>query len=93
MTHTPRLQVFDYLVDSSAEAGAISNQGTPDLKAVTAQKNIAQGQDGVGNSAAGGGVYSGGSLTMERGALIANNQAMLTSATSHGRGARSSAIF
>jgi hypothetical protein len=70
---------------SSAEGGAIYNQGTLDLRAVTVQNNIAQGQQGAagygsaatpGQFAAGGGIYSSGSLTLEGGTLVQNNQAI-----------------
>lgn len=70
---------------SSAEGGAIYNQGTLDLNGVTVQNNIAQGQQGasgvrgtatVGQSAAGGGIYSSGSLTLEGGTSVQDNQAL-----------------
>jgi hypothetical protein len=70
---------------SSAEGGAIFNQGTVDLNAVTVQNNIARGQQGVstiaskatpGQSAAGGGIYSNGALTLEGGTIVQNNQAI-----------------
>jgi hypothetical protein len=70
---------------SSAEGGAIYNQGTLVLSAVTVQGNVAQGSDGVtknngtvspGNAAAGGGIWSGSSLTLQNGTLVQNNQAI-----------------
>jgi hypothetical protein len=70
---------------SSAEGGAIFNQGTADLDAVTVQNNIARGKPGVstiaskatpGQSAAGGGIYSNGALTLEAGTIVQNNQAI-----------------
>jgi hypothetical protein len=70
---------------SGAVGGAIFNQGTLDLIAVTVQNNIAQGIQGKngpvsvatpGQSAAGGGIYSSGSLTLEGGTIVQNNQAI-----------------
>ena len=70
---------------AASEGGAIYNQGTLVLSAVTVQGNVAQGSDGVskkngtgtpGNAAAGGGIWSNGSLTLENGSLVQNNQAI-----------------
>jgi hypothetical protein len=64
----------------SAEGGAIYNQGTLDLNAVTVQNNVAQGSNGAprqaGQAAAGGGLYSSGALTLEGGSLVQSNQAL-----------------
>jgi hypothetical protein len=75
---------------SSAEGGAIYNQGNLILSAVTVQNNVAQGSPGgfgcplhecklkpiPGRPAAGGGIWSGSSLTLENGTLVQNNQAI-----------------
>jgi hypothetical protein len=71
---------------SSAEGGAIYNQGTLVLSAVTVQGNVAEGSDGIvvkynqratpGNAAAGGGIWSYGSLTLENGTVVQNNHAI-----------------
>jgi hypothetical protein len=69
---------------SSAEGGAIYNQGTLVLSAVTVQGNVAQGSDGVsnsgtgdnGNACAGGGIWSNGSLTLQNGTIVQTNQAI-----------------
>jgi hypothetical protein len=70
---------------SSAEGGAIYNQGTLVLSAVTVQNNVVDGSYGQngknkqspsgapGQDAAGGGIWSSGSLTCENGTLIQNN--------------------
>ena len=65
---------------SSAEGGAIFNQGTLVLSAVTVQNNGAVGSAGkdgtnkdnagAGADAAGGGIWSSGSLTCENGTVI-----------------------
>jgi hypothetical protein len=69
----------------SAEGGAIYNQGTLVLSAVTVQGNTAQGSDGTvtnnkhgspGKDAAGGAIWSAGTLTLENGSLIQSNQAI-----------------
>jgi hypothetical protein len=63
---------------SASEGGAIFNQGTLVLSGVTVQGNIAAGSDGLrknGNDASGGGVWSGGSLTLENGTVVQNNEA------------------
>jgi hypothetical protein len=65
----------------SAQGGAIDNQGALDLNAVIVQNNIAQGSPSwdasvPGSSAMGGGIYSGGALTLEGGTLVQNNQAL-----------------
>jgi hypothetical protein len=70
---------------SSAEGGAIFNQGSLTLSGVTVQGNSAVGSSGAdaknknenggnGQDAAGGGIYSNGSLSLENGSLIQNNQ-------------------
>ena len=75
---------------SSAEGGAIYNQGNLILSAVTVQNNLAQGSPGSsgcplhecklkpipGGPAAGGGIWSSSSLTLENGTLVRNNQAI-----------------
>jgi hypothetical protein len=68
-----------------AEGGAIYNhdQATLDLNGVTVQNNIAQGVDGRGGPAAGGGIFSSGTLTLEGGTTVQNNEAL------GGAGARS----
>jgi hypothetical protein len=65
----------------TAAGGGIYNQGTLDLKGVTVQNNIAQGQNstvpgGEGATALGGGIYSSGTLTLEGGCKVQNNQAV-----------------
>jgi hypothetical protein len=69
----------------SAEGGAIYNQGTSDLSGVTVQGNTTQGSNGVvtsnknngaGSDAAGGAIWSAGTLTLENGTSIQNNQAI-----------------
>jgi hypothetical protein len=59
----------------SARGGAVYNQGSLDLNAVTVQNNIARGL-GYHPAAAGGGVYSNSALTMEGGTKVQNNQAL-----------------
>jgi hypothetical protein len=69
---------------SAAEGGAIWNQGTLVLSAVTVQSNTAQGSDGgsdganglAGNDAAGAGLWSAGSLTLQSSTLVQNNHAI-----------------
>jgi hypothetical protein len=75
---------------ASAEGGAIYNQGTLVLSAVIVQNNLAQGSNGAnghnsgvnnstggaGADAAGGGIWSNASLTLENGSVIRNNQAI-----------------
>jgi hypothetical protein len=69
---------------AASEGGAIYNQGTLVLSAVTVQYNIAIGSDGkvgtsinnhggAGADAAGGGIWSSGALTCENGTVIQNN--------------------
>jgi hypothetical protein len=64
---------------TAAEGGAIYNQGTSVLSAVTLQSNAAQGSNGAsgqaGGDASGGAVWSGSSLTMENGTVVQNNLA------------------
>src|SRR5262249_5430757 len=86
---------------SSAEGGAIYNQGNLILSAVTVQNDLAQSSPGSsgcplrecelrpipGGPAAGGGVWSGSSLTLENGTLVHNNQAI------GGTGAMASQFF
>src|SRR5262249_15721460 len=70
---------------SSAEGGALFNQGSLVLSAVTVQNNGAVGSDGkpgttkdnagVGADGAGGGIWSSGALTCENGTVIQNNYA------------------
>jgi hypothetical protein len=65
---------------SSAEGGAIHNQGTLVLSGVTVQSNTAQGSDGANNQAgedgSGGGVWSASSVTLDNGTLLENNRAI-----------------
>jgi hypothetical protein len=73
---------------TAAQGGALYNQGSLLLSAVTVQNNIAQGADGVngkgsypyagtpGQSAWGGGIYSNGSLTLENGSQLLSNQVL-----------------
>jgi hypothetical protein len=77
---------------SSAEGGAIFNQGTLVLSSVTAQGNVAQGSCGTtgtatkrhqsggsggnGQDAAGGAIWSNFALTLENGTLVQNNLAL-----------------
>jgi hypothetical protein len=69
---------------SSAEGGAIYNQGSLILNGVTVQNNTAQGSDGTGakgqsangQDAAGGGIWSRGNLTLANGTVIQSNQAV-----------------
>jgi hypothetical protein len=67
----------------AAHGGAIYSQGTLVLSGVTVQNNIAQGPDApkktgnpFGLQAAGGGIWALGSLTLENGTVIQNNQAV-----------------
>jgi hypothetical protein len=64
---------------SSAEGGAIDNQGSLVLNGVTVQNNSAVGSNGsgkkTGQDAAGGGIWSSGSLTLANGTVIQSNQA------------------
>jgi hypothetical protein len=69
--------------DSSAEGGAIYNQGSLALNGVTVRDNTARGSNGVyaskkvnGQDAAGGGVWSSGALVLENGTLVQGNQAV-----------------
>jgi hypothetical protein len=73
---------------SSAEGGAIYNQGSLVLSALTVQNNLAQGANGAdargsnrnggtGGAASGGGIYSSGAaLTLENGTVVQNNEAL-----------------
>jgi hypothetical protein len=65
---------------SAAEDGAIYNQGSLALNGVTVQNNTAQGSNGSGKNngrdAAGGGIWSGGNLTLANGTVIQSNQAV-----------------
>jgi hypothetical protein len=69
--------------DSAARGGAIYNQGALDLSGVTVRGNRAQGYvggdgecfGGNGADAAGGGIWSGGSLVLENGTAVQNNSA------------------
>jgi hypothetical protein len=64
-----------YLFLGTEEGGAILNQGALVLSHVLVQNNTAQGAIGDGQSAAGGGVWSNGSLTVENSSVFANNSA------------------
>jgi hypothetical protein len=57
----------------SADGGAINNQGTLVLSGVTVQFNTASGSRG---NAAGGGIWSNGSLTLENSCLVQGNSAV-----------------
>jgi hypothetical protein len=59
---------------AAADGGAIYNQGTLVLSGVTVQFNTAQGSPGA--NAAGGGIWSGGSLTLENSSLVQGNSAV-----------------
>jgi hypothetical protein len=72
---------------SSAQGGAIYNQGSLTLSSVTVQGNSAVGGSGKnaqnsgqnggnGQDAAGGGIWSNATLTLENGSLIQKNQAL-----------------
>jgi len=71
---------------TSAEGGAIYNQGTLVLNGVMVQGNTANGftgttfqkskPGGAGQDAAGGGIWSNGSLRLENGTVIQNNTAL-----------------
>jgi hypothetical protein len=72
--------------DVSAEGGAIYSQGTVDLNNAIVQQNTARGNVGTvgtkqhpnggpGHDAAGGGIWSSGSLTIENGSLLQDNKA------------------
>jgi hypothetical protein len=72
---------------SSAEGGAVYNQGTLVLDGATIQNNLAEGSNGAnaksvkqnggtGQNAAGGGIWSSGSLTLENGTLLQYNTAL-----------------
>jgi hypothetical protein len=58
----------------SADGGAIYNQGTLVLSGVTVQLNTASGS--YGGNAAGGGIWSNGSLTLENSCLVQDNSAV-----------------
>jgi hypothetical protein len=64
----------------SADGGAIDNQGALTRNGVTVQNNIAQGapptRASAGQDAAGGGIYSSASLTLEGSTTVQNNQAL-----------------
>ena len=64
-----------YSIISTAEGGAILNQGTLVLSQVLVQGNTAAGDWGWGQSAAGGGVWSNGSLTVENSSVFSMNMA------------------
>jgi hypothetical protein len=69
---------------SSAEGGAIFNQGTLVLSGVTLQSNRADGSNGTdgnkakpggaGSDSEGGGIWSNGTLTLENATAIKNNE-------------------
>jgi hypothetical protein len=70
---------------SSAEGGAIYNQGALVLSGVAVQGNTAQGSDGAfkgsgtagpGSDAAGGGIWSNGTLTLESSTVVQNDLAV-----------------
>jgi hypothetical protein len=80
----------------SAEGGAIYNQGTTVLSGVTVQNNTAEGYPGLtatkknpappGSDAAGGGIWSSGSLTLENSTVVQGNSALGGRSDSSGPG-------
>jgi len=91
-----------YGTGGTAEGGAVLNQGTLTLSGVSVLGNIAQGLQGgttkkgfgtAGYDAAGGGIWSSGSLTVENQSVIRSNSALggvggySTAASGGGRGA------
>lgn len=71
----------------AADGGAILNQGTLTLTAVTVQNNTARGLGGAhasnvngngknGQDAGGGGIWSSGSLTLQSGTVLRGNEAI-----------------
>jgi hypothetical protein len=60
---------------SVLEGGAIFNQGTLVLSQVMVQNNGAVGKTGLNEAAAGGGIWSNGSLTVENGSVFQGNLA------------------
>jgi hypothetical protein len=72
---------------TAGQGGAIYNQGTLVLSGAIVQGNVAQGSDGApgkkghlnggaGQDAAGGGIWSNGSLTLENGTKVQSNLAI-----------------
>ena len=66
---------------SSAQGGAIYNQGTLVLSAVSVQGNSAQGSDATkkgnpGSDAEGGGIWSNGTVTLENSTVVEDNLAV-----------------
>jgi hypothetical protein len=69
---------------TAAEGGALYNKGTLVLSGVTVQGNYAEGSAGPsgarnghnGQDAAGGGIWSNGSLTLENGTTVQSNEAL-----------------
>src|SRR5262249_6286422 len=76
---------------AAADGGAVYNQGTLNLVAATVQGNVARGTNGApagynhkkqvvpgqtGADAAGGGIWSGGTVKMDGGCFVQNNQAL-----------------
>ena len=63
----------------AARGGAIYNQGTLVLNAVTVQNNVAEASLATAADAAGGGIFSYfGAVTLEGGTIIQNNEAVGT---------------
>jgi len=56
--------------------GAVYNKGTLVLNSAIVQNNIAQGQPSVSSGGDGGAIYTSGSLMLEGGAKVQNNQAI-----------------
>jgi hypothetical protein len=59
----------------TAKGGAIFNQGTLVLSHVLVGNNTAEGMPGIGEDAAGGGIWSNGSLTVENSSVFQGNSA------------------
>ena len=78
----------------AARGGAIYNQGTLVLNAVTVQNNVAGAQPGpIVRDAAGGGIFSYyGAVTLEGGTIVQNNTAEGSGATANAYGGGLAAI-
>jgi hypothetical protein len=79
---------------NSAEGGAIYNQGSLVLNGVTVQNNTASGgvNGTTGQDAAGGGIWSGGNLTLVNGTVIQGNRAFGGSAPNDTKGSGGNAF-
>ena len=69
------LQVRGF-TDSSGRGGAMYNQGTLTLSAVTVSSNKSGSALSSGSQGQGGAIWSSGSLTLENGTLLENNTAI-----------------